>query len=128
MLPTLLIAFHQSSYQTQSTYWATNYFCQPAKRIAMPMAAHTVASCGEQFCDRQAIFTRVPHFDSEKALVIDIDVTVSVRLIWTSKTISRFRSWKTSQLFIKPGLGACCALLTWTRCSRSGSSRRPGLC
>jgi hypothetical protein len=21
-----------------------------------------------------------------------------------------------------------CALLTWTRCSRSGSSRRPGLC
>jgi hypothetical protein len=91
---------------------ATKYFCQHNQNnIAMSMAAHTVASCGGQFCDRQVIFTNPLqrcgcfHFDREKALVIDMDVTVSVPLTFDqdgSKTISHFRSWKTSQLFVKP--------------------------
>jgi hypothetical protein len=90
----------------------TRYFCQHGIiDISMSMASIATASCSGIFCDRQSIpasqFQRCGcfHHGRSPGLVIQLDVTLPVPADFEQRrrtTITRFRSWRTSQLFIKP--------------------------
>jgi hypothetical protein len=111
--------------QTQSTYWATNYFFSQQNGLQCPWQLtlwHHVVNSSRQAGDFQ-----VPILIGEKRL------SSTLMSLYQCVSFGPARQYLASV----PGRQASCssslklgltALWTWTRCSRSGSSRRPGLC
>ena len=89
----------------------TRYFCQHAiNDIAISRLYVQSSACGGTFCDRQQELSNNQKcgcfFASKQGnVVLCMDVTLKVPPSFSvtgSRTIHRFRSWRTSQLFVKP--------------------------